>query len=544
VVLVVGYGTYAAVGLSLSPETDSAGDELTEMTVTADTDVAFHNATAATGVDYRQRQQYRGDSEMIGDAGVYVLDYDRDGWEDLLLVGGDGPALYHNEQGTFERAPDDLPVEEPVRAAHVVDYDRDGWSDVVLFRMDAAPTVLRNDGGGFVDAGLDMGGPLDKPTGATSGDVDGDGCPDLYVIQNGDWLDTSPAGMGGDYTAPLNESNGKPNRFYRGTCAGFENATSSMHGVGHHWSLAASVVDLTGDGHPDIHVANDWNNDVLHVNQGDGTFEKRVLSKATSRNGMSSELDDVDRDGRPDVFVSNIYARLFSQGTLTLSGEHGNNLLLNRGGQFDYAAGRYRVDRGGWGWAAAVVDLDNDGHRDVVHSTRSNIRTTTYDVGYSVLTHPAVWERRGERFARLNASAIGFENTNGRGLAQLDYDRDGDVDLVLASQSDDAPVRVYENTAGGRALQVSLRSTPNRSALGASVTVTMGDRTRHALRNSKADFLSQDSRVLHFGAGDARSADVRITWPDGRTNALEGVPTGHRLVVSANGTSRTLPLEQ
>jgi hypothetical protein len=554
VVLVAAYGTYATLWLSISEETTSS-DDLAEMPFVDGTEIGFTNATASAGVKYHQRGQYSGGNEMIGDAGVYVLDFNRDGWRDLLLVGGAGPALYENARGTFERVPQGLPIDGPVRAAHVVDYDRDGWQDVVLLRMDAAPIVIHNDGGEFTRADLTMGGPLNNPTGATSGDVDGDGCPDLYIIQNGDWLNTSPAGMGGNYTASLEESNGQPNRFYRGTCDGFENATGAMGGVGHHWSLATSIVDLTGDGVPDIHVANDWNNDVLHVNQGNGTFEKRVLSPVTSRNGMSSEVGDVDRDGRQDVFVTNIYAREFAQGTLTLTGEQGNNLLLNRDrGQFEYAAGRYGIARGGWGWAATFVDLDNDGDRDLLHTTRNDISKTEFDVGYPVLSYPAIWERRGERFVRVNASGVGFENTNGRGIAHLDYDRDGDVDLVLASQtpaadvvlgngSPEAPVRVYENTAGGRALQVSLKQTEERPALGASVSVTMGNRTRHAVRNSKADFLSQDTRVLHFGAGDARRAAVRIRWRDGRTHTFDGVPTEHRLVVAANGSYRTIPFD-
>jgi len=345
----------------------------------------------SAGFDYRV-VQYEG----VGrGGGVYVGDYDSDGWPDVLAVGGtpeaggEGrPALYENTGGAFERSgalPDGLGRQTV--AALFFDYDDDGREDLLLLRLRAEPLLLENEGGSFVRREGAFDAALTEPTGAAAADYDGDGCLDVFVVQNGDWTERTPVAHS-DPGRDVTDDNGEPNYLFRGSCGeGFERVTDT--GIeGTRWSLATSFVDLTGDGRPDVHVANDYNNDYVYVNEGDGTFAAVALGARTNRNGMSSEVLDVNGDGRLDLFVTNIYVdvanvssgpiRNYLRYRLGKRADGGNNLLVNRGnGTFVDRAAAYGVRKGGWGWAAVATDFDNDGDQDLFHTTSAWARAST-----------------------------------------------------------------------------------------------------------------------------------------------------------------------
>ncbi|MFB6219285.1 MAG: FG-GAP repeat domain-containing protein, partial [Halobacteriaceae archaeon] len=393
--------------------------------------LAFREASAEHGFTYFTTRTPR--ESLVANEGVYVTDYNGDGWPDILAVGG-GPRLYENTGGAFEAA-DALPeVEGYVKVAHFLDYDADGDDDLLLFRKRAAPVALRNTGGGFERAEVGLAGAgFVVPNAVTSADYDGDGCLDLFVGQNGDWGTGAP---GTDATAravyngterPV-ITDGHQNLLFDGDCGSFSNVTREAGiatGVwGSQWTLTASFVDLTGDGHPDIHVGNDFGRDLLYVNEGDGTFRVVDAGPATDRNAMASEVADVNGDGRLDVYVTNIHItpNMTVPEDAPISkvdiawNPNGNNLLLNRGnGSFVDRAAEYGVRAAGFGWSAALADLDNDGHRDLLHATSTDVPITGYEErGY---LQPQLWAGTPEGFDRRDATAVGFNRTNGRGLA-------------------------------------------------------------------------------------------------------------------------------
>jgi len=503
----------------------------------------------SAGFDYRV-VQYEG----VGrGGGVYVGDYDSDGWPDVLAVGGtpeaggEGrPALYENTGGAFERSgalPDG--IGRQTVAALFFDYDDDGREDLLLLRLRAEPLLLENEGGSFVRREGAFDAALTEPTGAAAADYDGDGCLDVFVVQNGDWTERTPVGHS-DPGRDVTDDNGEPNYLFRGSCGeGFERVTDT--GIeGTRWSLATSFVDLTGDGRPDVHVANDYNNDYVYVNEGDGTFAAVALGARTNRNGMSSEVLDVNGDGRLDLFVTNIYVdvanvssgpiRNYLRYRLGKRADGGNNLLVNRGnGTFVDRAAAYGVRKGGWGWAAVATDFDNDGDQDLFHTTQRMGSGVDASGDQPYLRSPVYYERTGDGFQRRNGSRLGFEAANGMGAARLDYDRDGDQDL-LVGQAEQGRFLLYENTAAGNGwLQVQAREPSGRPAVGVRVAVTAGDHTAVGIQTSMADFASQDARTLQFGLGSASNATVAATWPDGTTVRTE-VPAGRRLHVYHNGT--------
>jgi hypothetical protein len=507
----------------------------------ADPTLAFEDVSNETGLRYASTDHGVGD----GNASVYVADYDRDGWTDVLAIGGSDPVLFDNENGTFERSGALPPIEGAVHGALFVDHDNDGWEDLLVLRDGDTPLLLANDGGEFRvrDAGFEK--PTPYPMGATAADYDGDGCTDLFVYQSGDWAERAPVG----YNNPLDitDDNGNPNRLYRGTCSGFERVTDA--GIaGERWSLAASFVDLTGDGRPDIHVANDYNNDTFYRNTGSG-FERIVLGNATDRNGMSSEVADVNGDGRSDLFVTNVWLPLnesalsereyrqlknFKDARLGKRAA-GNTLLINRANAtFEFAAPEYGLAEGAWGWAAVIADLDNDGDRDAFHTTETFY---TLDDSDPHLTYPMVWEREGDDYESRDASELGFLETDGRGVAELDYDNDGDRDLLVAQY--DGRFVLYENRVrdGGNWLDVRV-AREGAPSLGARVSITVDGETRHAVSNAKADFLSQDTRVLHFGLGAHETVEeLRVVWPDGTTATYTELRGNRTVVVRPDGVT-------
>ncbi|QPV62046.1 CRTAC1 family protein [Halosimplex litoreum] len=525
-------GCAAAPGSLDGAETDGASAEIGFVDATAEAGLAYNGTgTGAAG---------------NGNNGVFVADIDNDGWEDLLAVGGEHPALFRNTGGAFERTGELSGLEREYKSAAFVDYDGDGWRDLLLLAKDGPAAAFHNDEGSFerTDVGL---GNFTHPLGAAAADYDGDGDRDLFVYQSGDWADERPEGYFSTNKSVAGD-NGNPNVLFENTGESGEGRFERVDGTGitgDRWTLAASFVDLTGDGRPDIHAANDYNNDTVYLNRGDGTFEQVQLGGATARNGMASEINDVNRDGRPDVFVTNIdipasretlspdrYERLkrFLQYVIHSGRTKGNTMLINQGdGEFVDRADAYGVREGGWGWAASVTDLDNDGDRDLFHTTQTVVALNQSD---PVFTLPMVWERDGDNFTRLDASDRGFAEQDGRGMVTVDYDRDGDRDVIIADYH--GPYAVYENTvrspdterrangsAPAGAAQFEIVDGNGAVAVGANATVTVDGRETAVWQNSRSDFISQESSVTHIGLGDAERATVDVTWPDGTERTVE-----------------------
>ncbi len=489
--------------------------------------LSFQERTNTSGIDY----QTDGGGPGNGNDGVFVADYDRDGWHDLLVTGGDQPALFHNDNGTFSNATPFSGINGSVKSALWFDADGDGFEELVLFREHDRPLFVANNDGtlGSPDERF---GNLSYPMGATPGDFDGDGDQDLLIYQSGDWEQTKPDGYFSLHLY-LTEDNGNQNVVYENTGSGFVRRNNTGLGAVDRWSLAASTADLNGDRQPDVHVANDYNTDTVYINRGNWTFDRRDLQGNTSRNGMASEIADVNGDGSPDVFTTNIhlpldqiddperYERLKLLFTYVIKSGRtkGNTLLINDGtGTLSDSAVGYRVRDGGWGWAATLTDFDLDGDRDLIHATQQVVRINKSNPEYTL---PMVFERTGDRFTNRDAATLNFSEHDGRGLAALDYDRDGDQDLVVAPY--DGRIRTYENTVtGGHSIGFRVTTQSGATVHGARITVTSDDETSVLHQTARTDFLSQEPRVSSIGTNDD-TVTVAVRWPDGTTRTHRNV---------------------
>jgi hypothetical protein len=331
-------------------------------------------------------------------SGVAAGDFDGDGCDDLALSGSPDFKLYRNRcDGTFEdvTATSGLPNPYPAAASGVVffDYDNDGWSDLFVTAVKGGDRIFRNDGGKrFVDvteaSGIPAGVWGSMPVVA---DYDRDGLLDVYVVRMGDHGETAPK-------PPYDAQNGVRGTLLRNLGEGRFKDVTRKAGVGSRgWDMAGAWGDYDGDGWPDLYVANEFGNNRLYRNEGDGTFSNRTKSSGTEDggSGMGATWADYDADGDLDLFVSGMYANsrwilfhehfplpvpwhakllalIWPQQVQRVSDKitdrlsRGNTLYRNEGdGTFTDVSDEAAVRDGQWGWGAEFIDYDNNGRLDL-----------------------------------------------------------------------------------------------------------------------------------------------------------------------------------
>ncbi len=346
---------------------------------------------------------------------------------------------------------------------------------------------------------------------------------------------------------------------YNGDGATFENVTLEAGITGARWSLAASFVDLTNDGWPDIHVANDFNHDTLYLNRGNGTFEQRFMGEESDRNRMSSEVQDLTRNGYLDIYVTNIEVnpeqldaaekrgRVFVKQQAAAEPRYfgGNNLWINEGdGNFVDRAEELNVKKSPftWGWDALIIDLNNDRKLDIVHANNQvDVITETGDeriVTEARNTESGVWMNTGENeFRPIRATEIGIDRMNERVLASLDAKIDGRRDLLFVE--DDGPPRFYRNVTdtAHHWFQLIIEGSDDHTALGARAWLTAGNHEQLMVKDCKSDFQNQNSRVLHWGLGDHERIDeLHVGWPDDTEQSFSDLSPDRRMRVSPDGS--------
>lgn len=522
---------------------------------------------------------------FVDNSGVYVSDVNNNLRPDVLLTGGEHPVLLKNEEGAFEVQKRFSDLSYKVAYAHFVDVNADGWKDLILVPRKGFIRVYRNHEGRFPEPRTLEAPRLKEGIGATSGDFNQDGCADLFVIQYNDTkklnfrqLQRKRMGLQKD----RNGDNGRKNFLLTGDCETFKLTQNSQFGR-KHWSLATSMADLNDDGYPEIHVANDFYRDSLYVNRGILGYEHRYLDQSTNRNGMSSEILSMIPNGLLDIFVSNIYLgsrnvwkkeSFFNRYAIF---PEGHNLLVNQGNlRFDDRADTYNVKKGGWGWAVSFGDFDNDFSVEAVQLRQNFLRinqfmndlrlsktsfarfigkysgNTPYPLQQDTnevfrkfrpwMGYPQYWDWNvsSNRFTVIPPDESGFGRIDGRAVSQLDFDNDGDLDLIFTQHN--GPYRLLENTThkeGDPWFKVKTK----QSFVGGSLYVRTSSDTRELPINTRSDFLSQEPSFFHISGFDSpKEVSLRVDWNSGEILDVDRIQPGRVLVVTPTSYRWESPL--
>jgi hypothetical protein len=498
-----------------------------------------------------------GKDHLLDSAGTGAawLDYDRDGRIDAYIVNswlieGDRiaergrNALYRNRgDGTFEDVTDRARVAGEGRygsGVAVADYDGDGWADLFVTAF-GANILYRNRGDGTFQNVAPRAG-VEAPgwnTGAAFLDADGDGDLDLYIAAYIecteasvlaakpalDWKGVDRVAMG-----PFGMEGALDHFFLSDGNGGFTDATASagLTDLGHGYGFTVVAGDFTGDGRPDIYVANDSDANYLYRNEGNGRFKETALWTGTaldingaSQAGMGVAAGDADGDGLMDIVVTN-----FSEDFTTYYRAVG-------AGFFDDASGPSGVGAATFmslSWGVVLADLDSDGDEDLVIANGHIYPQVDAhpEFGMTYRQRNQILENTGGgRFRDVTASAgPGFQIAlPSRAIAAGDYDDDGDVDLLVTNL--DAPPSLLRNDGPqGHRLTVILDAARGAGpAIGSRVTVKAGGLTLVREAASSGSFMSSHDPRMHFGLGQASKADsVEVRWPDGSTTIRTEIP--------------------
>lgn len=514
--------------------------------------VTFTDITTQAGIHFKHNSGAFGEKylpETMG-SGVCVIDYDNDGWQDILFVNsmnwpGHGavksyPALYHNNHdGTFTDVTHQagLDIEMYGLGCTVGDYDNDGFDDIYITAIGGSH-LFRNLGNGrFADvttrAGLADSG---FPASAVWFDYDRDGRLDLFVTHYVEWsLATDQAcmldGQHKSYCTPETYKGQSARLFHNLGNGHFEDVTkrAGLEDASGK-SLGIALIDYDNDGWLDLFVTNDTQPNKLYRNLRNGRFQDEGLAAGVAfgedgvaRGAMGVDAADYDRSGRQHLVVGN-----FANQMLGLYHNEGNGLFVDE-------APRSTVGRASLlslTFGLFFFDYDLDGYPDILAANghiEEQIGRVQPKIQYAEL--PLLLHNAGHgKFDQVNAFTRPLV---ARGAAYGDFDRDGDLDVLLATNN--GPAVLYRNDGGNRNRWLQLKlvgSKSNRDGIGAAVRVTSAGGAQMQMVHSGSSYCSASDLALTFGLGkDTLATAIEIEWPSGTRQQLANVNSNQRLVV-------------
>lgn len=537
---------------------------------TAGTIPDLRNVSAELGLSVRQIPGAHADWPLPASmgGGVALFDADSDGDLDIYLVNGhsaaDGPtgatgternALFlQAESGRFDDATASSGLGDQGYGMGVAigDVDADGDPDLYLTNLGPDRLYANEGAAHFSDATSAAGlGDAGWCCSATFLDYDADGDLDLFVTRYVEF----------DRSNECHDSLGRrdfcsPKTFpalsdllYENTGDGVFRDVSARAGIASERAAGLGVVsaDFDGDGLLDLYIANDGYANHLWRNAGDGRFTEEAIQRGCALNrdgapeaGMGVLAEDLDGDGTIDLFMTHLR-------------NESNTLYRNLGsGQFTDATARAGIARPSLpatGFGTVAFDLELDGDLDIV-VVNGRVTRTEVEQGAGL---PAPWDAYceanmvliadGTNYTPVRATG-GFEEEVlvSRGLACGDIDADGDLDLVITSIAGSVSVYRNETARSGSWLLVSAAlDAPRRPAIGATITLSAGERrwTRSVRRGGS--YLSSSPPTAHFGLGAMDHYDsILIRWPDGSTERFSGGQTDRAVecVRGAGGARR------
>jgi enediyne biosynthesis protein E4 len=527
--------------LNIVSETARPSGPIRFVDVTTQAGIHFHHNSGAFGKKYLP--------ETMG-SGVCVIDYDNDGWQDIFFVNsknwpGHGDtksfsALYHNNRdGTFTDVTKEtgLATELYGLGCAVGDFDNDGNDDIYVTALDGNHLFQNLGNGKFADVTAKAG--VRDPgfaTGAVWFDYDNDGKLDLFVSHYVEWSvatdqNCSLDGKNKSYCTPELYKGQSATLFHNKGNGVFEDVTKKA-GLYDPTSksLGIALIDFDNDGWMDLFVANDTQANKLYRNNHNGTFTDIALEAGVAysdagkkRAGMGTDAEDYDLTSKQSLVIGN-----FTNESLSLYHNDGSGLFSDD----SVASGIASPSASSLTFSAFFFDYDLDGLPDIFAvngHVADDISVVQPTMHYA--EPPLLFRNKGNGKFDDVTDRVGTalrQAVVGRGAAYLDFDNDGDLDLVLATNN--GPAKLLRNDNGNqndmlRIKTIGTRS--NRDGIGAKITVTTSEGLHlFKMVKSGSSYLSQSELPVTFGLGKPRANKVvslDIVWPSGKKESARNI---------------------
>lgn len=486
--------------------------------------------------------------------GVAWADYNNDGFQDLLIMGGrDKTKLYKNKgDGTFTDVTAVSGINPPngqgsfggAFAGVFADYDNDGCLDLYITgaggnNSPGLPDTLyhNNCNGTFTDVTKKAGiNDIYHGRGLAWADYNNDGFLDIYVANHGNQISDT-------------EYNFEPNILYKNNGDGtFTDVTAKAgvsgiancpdvinkgtakiktHGGPYKLSFQPIWFDYNNDGLIDLYISTDSGINPLYKNNGDGTFTDVTKDAGLCElgTGMGVTVGDYDNDGFMDIYITNI----------------GKSYLWHNNGDGTFSLRTKEAQAGNdldLGWGVNFLDYDNDSFLDIY--------TANGRVSGGVPWDPEIAQVKLDRLYKGNGDGTFSEVSQQEGIegnyakeasAFADYNNDGFLDIFVVSSytEKEALHKLYKNN-GNKNHYITIQlvgKKSNRSGVGARVTVVTGDKKQVREVAAGSSYLSENSLWPNFGLGQAKSIDeIIVNWPSGKIQKIKNVKEDQKLVIN------------
>ena len=532
--------------------------------------IQFDDATAQAGIQFKHNSGAFGKKylpETLG-SGCAFIDFDNDGWQDILLInstnwpGHPGPksysALYHNNKnGTFTNVTKEagLAVEMYGLGCAIADYDNDGFDDIYITCL-GPNHLFRNLGNGKfqdVTASAKVGDP-NFSTSAVWFDYDKDGKLDLFVCNYVDWsiekdLFCTLDGTNKSYCTPESYKGQSSTLYHNRGDGTFEDVTkrAGLYDATAK-SLGVAVIDYDNDGQPDLFVANDTQPNKLYRNNGNGTFVDNAMTAGVAfseagvaRAGMGVDAADYDGSGRLSLVIGN-----FANEMMSLYHNEGTGLFIDEAPTS--TIGRASLLTLTFG--CFFFDYDLDGLPDIFAANghvSDDISAVQQKVKYAEPPH--LFRNLGKKRFEEVSTKLGRalqQAMVARGVAYGDFDNDGDLDVLIASNNGRA--RLLRNNGGNQNNLIRIKTagiTSNRDGIGAKITLKLANKTNLlGFVKSGSSYCSQSELPLTFGLGKAdKVSSIEVVWPSGRVDVASEVTANQFITIQEGvGIVSTQPI--
>jgi hypothetical protein len=562
---------------NLYPETLVGGFELLSPEVTG---IDFNNA-----INESETLNHYFYSQLYVGSGVAIGDINNDGLADIFFGGNQVSDRLYLNKGDFKFED----ITKKSRAATnsgwtwgvtMADVNADGYLDIYVSRNGKSLNLedrrnqlyINNQDLTFTESALAYGlGDVGYSTQAVFFDMDNDGDLDMYQVNQP--VDKKVSLIN---KIPAEHFKFFRDRLYRNENGRFQDVSEEV-GISRDvaYGLSVSVADFNNDGWMDLYVANDYAEpDFMYYNNGDGTFRNVINEnlKHITNLSMGSDTGDVNNDGFIDLITTDMtpedhyrsktnMASMSTEAfnTLVDAGAHhqymANALQINSGvGGFSDVANMAGIANTDWSWSSLLVDLDNDGWKDIIVSNgiKKDVdnndylkilrnldpkNTTTkelFQISKNAPSQPIsnyAFRNKGNMEYEKVAKNWGFDTPSfSSGMAYGDLDNDGDLDVVTNNMESSA--FIYKNNATGNFLKIKLEGPDkNQFGYGAKAIIHHNGKMQVAENSVSRGFISSVETGLFFGLGkEVEIEKVEVFWPDGKVNLFENVSANKTLV--------------